>query len=173
MTVQDVLADAVLACKGLSTRFLAGFTDGNRAAQADHLPNHLIWTLGHVALYINDAAGRLDGKPMPSSDFGPDLGAGQSRYANDSIGFGSRPVSDPSRYPTLARGVQTYEAACDRLAAAVRRANEATLGKKVDWLGTQIPLAQLVSRVMFHAGVHTGQIMDLRRALGLEPVLRP
>lgn len=172
MTLQETLADAVLAGKGLSARFLPGFTEKNRTAQAEHLPNHLMWTLGHVSLYVHHAAGRIDGKPLPETDFGPDMGRGAGRFADGAIGFGSTPVDDASRYPTLARGVAIFEAACDRLAAAVRGADDATLAKKIDWMGTQIALAQLAIRVMFHVGVHTGQILDLRRALGMERVLK-
>lgn len=172
MTTQDLLADAVIASKGALTRFLTGFTDTNRTAQAPHLPNHVAWTLGHVAFYLYDAAGRIDGRPMPEKDFGPDVGVDNSRYALDAIGFGSMPANDPVRYPTLARGVAIFEAACDRLAAAARCADGATLDRKTDWMGMPIPLGLLVTRVMLHVGMHTGQLMDLRRALGLEPILK-
>jgi hypothetical protein len=172
MTIQETLADAVLACKAMSARFLPGFTEEHRTAQADHLPNHVMWTLGHVSLYLHNAAGRIDGRPMPESDFGPDAGHPPARYADDAIGFNSKPVNDPHRYPTLARGVAIFNAACDRLAAAVRNADDATLAKKIDWFGMQITLAGLATRVMFHVGVHTGEILDLRRALGFDRVLK-
>ncbi|HVP10897.1 MAG TPA: DinB family protein [Phycisphaerae bacterium] len=172
MTVQETLADAVLSCKGLAARFLPGFTEANRTAQAEHLPNHVMWTLGHVSLYLHDAAGRIDGRSRPESDFGPSTGRSVDRYSDDAIGFNSKPVNDPSRYPTLARGVAIFNAACDRLAAVVSKADDATLAKKIDWFGMQIPLASLVTRVMFHVGVHTGEILDLRRALGFDRVLK-
>jgi hypothetical protein len=172
MTIQETLADAVLACKGLSARFLPGFTEENRTAQAEHLPNHVMWTLGHVSLYLHDAAGRIDGRPRPESDFGPDAGKGAGRYTDSAIGFDSKPVNDPARYPSLTRGVAIFNAACDRLATAAGQADDATLAKKIDWFGMQIPLAQLVTRVMFHVGVHTGQILDLRRGLGFDRVLK-
>ena len=170
MKTQDALAEAAIACKAALTRFLPGFTEANATAQAEHLPNHVLWTLGHVSLYLHTAAARLDGRPTPESDFGPDAGR-RSRYVADSIGFGSRPSPDVDGYPTLARGVQIYEAACDRLASAVRRANDTALDQQVDWVGTQVPLGLLVFRVLFHAGVHTGQLLDLRRGLGLGKVL--
>lgn len=170
MRTQDALAEAAIACKAALTRFLPGFTEANGAAQTEHLPNHVLWTLGHVAFYLHTAAGRLDGQPTPESDFGPDVGR-RARYVSDSIGFGSSPTADAERYPSLARGVQIFEAACDRLARAVRRADDAALEKQVDWVGTQVPLALLIFRVLFHAGVHTGQILDLRRGLGLGRVL--
>ena len=77
-----------------------------------------------------------------------------------------------AQYPSLARGVAIFTSACDRLATAVRNADNATLEKKVEWMGTPVPLGLLAARVMHHVGMHTGQIMDLRRAIGLEPVLK-
>jgi hypothetical protein len=172
MTKQEILAEIILAGKGTLTRFLPGFNETNYTRQAEHLPNHLGWTLGHVALYIHEAAGRVDGQSLPETDFGPDIGSDRTRYTAQLIGFGSQPTNDPLRYPTLARGLQVFEAACERLANAVRRADDATLERKIDWMGTPISFAVLAARVMFHAGVHTGQVMDLRRALGLGSALK-
>jgi len=172
MTVQETLAGTVAACKGLSTRFLPGFTNANRTAQATHLPNHLMWTLGHVSYFLHVTAGRVDGKPVPEKDFGSDTGRRASRYCVASIGFDSKPVDDPKGYPSLARGLAIFESACDRLAAAAKKADNAKLARKVDWLGMKAPLAQIIARSVFHVGVHTGQLLDLRRALGLERVLK-
>lgn len=173
MTIQELLAEAVSSSKGLLQRFLAGFTDENCLAQAESLPNHLLWTLGHVSLYLHHTAGRLDGQPLPRSDFGDTTCTDQQHFALPTVGFGSTPVGESALYPSLARGVAIFEAACDRLAGAIRRADAAVLEQRIDWMGTPMPMAQVVVRVLFHVGVHTGQIMDLRRTLGLERVLRP
>jgi hypothetical protein len=45
----------------------------------------------------------------------------RERYDTESISFNSRPVDDPSRYPTFARCVQIFDATGDRLASALRR----------------------------------------------------
>ena len=117
--------------------------------------------------------GGSTGRPGRESDFGPDAGKGRGRYTDSAIGFDSKPVNDPAEVSDAGPGRGDFDAACDRLAAAVRGANDATLAKKIDWMGMQIPLAQLVTRVMFHVGVHTGEILDLRRALGFDRVLKP
>jgi hypothetical protein len=173
MMLQDTLADVVLAAMGSVTRFLPGFTEKNRTAQAPHLPNHVVWSLGHVSIYIHEAAGKLDGRPMPATDFGDELGPPPGRFVLAEIGMGSHPVDDPARYPTLAKSVQVFEGACRRLADALRKADSASLERKADWAGMQIPMAVLAMRVLIHAGMHTGQIMDLRRSLGLERVIKP
>ncbi|MBU0637441.1 MAG: DinB family protein [Planctomycetes bacterium] len=173
MTFQETLAAGVLASKQLLTRFLAGFNENNRVQQAEHLPNHVTWCLGHLALYLNRVASRIDGATMPERDFvtgGGHVGSAE-RFDTESVCFTSQPTSDPARYPSLARAIEVYESACERLAAAVRGATVGTLECTIDWIGGEITLWVLVQRVTFHNGVHAGQITDLRRALGLGRVL--
>ncbi len=174
MTAQDVLANGVVASKDLLTRFLAGFNEENRTRQEANLPNHVVWTLGHLALTLNRVAERIDGGALPESDFltGDGASGTASRYDTESVCFGSQPVGDGARYPTLARGVEIYQAACDRLADAVRSAETATLDREIPWHGGEITLWSLVHRVTFHNGAHAGQITDLRRALELERVMQ-
>lgn len=180
MSPAELLADAVLQCKPLLTRYLAGFSDQTRTRQAPTLPNHAAWCLGHCALTMHRVAGYLDGGPVPEDDIAPpgaaaSVEAPADRFRADDVAFGSTPRDEPGRYPPLARCVAIYERACDRLAQAVRHASPADLARDVPWgpQGQRVPLATLVGRVVFHNGVHTGQIADLRRALGFEPVMRP
>jgi hypothetical protein len=174
MKAQDVLADTVLASRDLLSRFLDGFTDENRTRQAPHLPNHVGWTLGHLAFTLNRAAAHIDGNPLPASDFTEEDGqtGGRERYTAAEIRIGSEPVDDPGRYPSLARGRAIFEAGCVRLASAVRQANARTLNRQVDWGTQKLSLWALVNRVIFHNGMHAGQVVDLRRALGMERIIK-
>src|SRR5256885_8582910 len=43
----------------------------NHTAQPPGLPNHLAWSLGHLALAMHRAAERIDGAPVPGGDFAP------------------------------------------------------------------------------------------------------
>ena len=174
MTAKELLGQSVLSCKDLLGRFLTGFDDDNRTYQAPHLPNHVIWCLGHCALMMNRAAERIDGQPLPETDFAagmPPSGT-PNAFNLESVNFGSKPSGDTGRYPTLARGRQIYAAACDRLAQAVRAADETALDQTASWGGSQITLWLLVARLVFHNGAHTGQILDMRRALNLGSVLQ-
>jgi hypothetical protein len=72
----------------------------------------------------------------------------------------------------LSRGLEVFEAACNRLANAVRAADDETMNQEVPWGNAKISLWLLVMRLVYHNGTHTGQIVDLRRALGLERVLK-
>lgn len=170
MRAQDLLAESVLACKPLVSRYYAGFDDSNHTAQPPSLPNHLAWSLGHLALTMSRVCERLDGRPLPASDFGP-VAQPPTTFNPESVAFKSQPVATAATYPPLARCIQIFETACDRLAAAVRAASDAKLAEVVPWGAGQTSLAMLVQRMVFHNGTHTGQIADLRRAMGFRPVL--
>lgn len=176
---QTLLADAVASTAPLLARYLAGFDDSNHTSQAPHLPNHVAWNLGHLALTMHRTAVRLSNpdatpqtSPLPESDFIFGAAAGDARrYGTETISFGSKPVDNPKLYPPYARCVAIYNSACERLATAVREAPDAALDKPTKWGGGEIPVAMLVSRMVYHNGFHTGQIADLRRALGFKSVL--
>jgi len=175
MTPNDMLADAVLNCRPLAARYLPGFTDTNRISQAVNLPNHVAWSLGHCALTMHRVAEMADGAPVPTSDFDAGGAVGHSgdaprAFSPEAVSFGSRPVADANAYPGLARCIEIYNAACERLAAAVRSAPEATFIKVIKWGPAEAPWWMLVFRMVFHNGFHTGQIADLRRALGLKSI---
>jgi len=176
LRAQDVLAASVLSTKGLLARYLAGFDESTRLAQPPNLPNHAAWSLGHLALTLHRVAERLDGSPMPERDISNTIearGTPATSFHRDDVAFGSAPALDHDRYPSLARCQQIYDAACDRLAAAVQSASDEALAAPTVWgaPGTPpIPIYLLVARMIFHNGAHTGQIADMRRALGFRSV---
>lgn len=173
MRTQDALADAVGSCKQLMGRYLVGFTDANHTRQAPGLPNHVAWSLGHCAMTMHRVAEKLDGRPFPPADFhvgtAPPSEAGKppTRFGTELVAFGSKPQDAPPEYPSFSRCVEIYEAACDRLAEAVRAAADDKLDSTVDWGAGQSPMRLLITRMVFHNGMHTGQIADLRRSLGM------
>lgn len=188
MDRRETLAEGILATKTLLARYLVGFDDSNHTRMADKLPNHVAWTLGHLAHTLARAADKLDGKGLPPSDFLPPgamahhmKGAQAERvspysvvpvdaFDPEAVAFNSRPVDDPRLYPSFTRCGQIYNAACDRLAAAIRQADDAALDKPVKWGQAELPMWSLILRMIFHNGTHTGQIADLRRALGFRSI---
>ena len=170
-TRQATLARVVRLSKGLAERFFVGFDDHNRTRQAPGLPNHLAWNLGHLALTMHRAIEKLDGSTPPESDFVAGPSGDADRFGIESVSFASVPSDDPGTYPAVSRARAIFDAAIERLAATVERATDAQLETLVAWGGGQTPWADLVARMAFHNGVHTGQIIDLRRALGMKGVL--
>lgn len=169
MTPQEVVASAVELSKVQMARYLAGFDDASSVKQAANLPNHARWSLGHCAMTMHRVAEKLDGKGLPESDFGTDMGSA-GKFHTESVAFGSKPSDNDRNYPPLARCVEIYNAACDRLAGAVRALPESRMNEEVNWVTFKMPLYQLVVRMCFHNGFHTGQIADLRRALGFKSI---
>ncbi len=164
----ELLARAVVESRGLFARYVNGFTDADHTRQAPGLPNHVAWCLGHCALTMHRAAEKLDGRPLPETQFIPKAGRGDAnRFGTESIAFGSQPKDEPRAWPSLARCVAIFDAACDRLAQAARQAPESRLDERVKWGASETTLESLVLRMVFHNGTHCGQITDLRRALGL------
>ncbi len=171
------LENAVRLSAPLFARFLAGFEDSNRTAQAPGLPNHAVWTVGHVSLTMHRAADLLSGfkqpQLLPTGDWihGDGTAGDPSRFDTESVCFGSRPLPEPGKYPRMARSREIFNAAIDRLAGQVGESTPSALGKEVKWGSAMLAGGDLVLRVVFHTGTHTGQLIDLRRALGMPPVL--
>lgn len=171
MNVRDVLAEGVLSGKGLVARYLAGFDDKTHTAQAPTLPNHVAWSLGHCALTMHRVADKLDGKGIPSTDFAAGATTGDlQRFGLEQVSFGSQPSANANEYPHIARCEGIFDTACERLAHAVRNASDEKLTARVPWGQGEIPMFVLVQRMLFHNGMHTGQIADLRRAFKMKSI---
>lgn len=170
-----MLADGVAMTKMLLARYLAGFNEVSHVRQTPDLPNHIAWILGHLSLTMHRVAAMIDKGELPSKDFIKADGFGGSRdkgfFDTEAVAFGSKPEERHDRFPSLVRCTEIYNAACDRLSTAVRNADDAALDAPVPWMQSQIPLYLLVMRMMFHNGFHTGQIADMRRALGFRPIM--
>ncbi|HEY7088371.1 MAG TPA: DinB family protein [Tepidisphaeraceae bacterium] len=169
MTRQQVLADCIRETRPLLARYLKGFDDTNHTKQAPGLPNHLAWTLGHLALTMQRTAERLDGIAPPESDFikGDGKSGTPDRFDTESICFGSKPIDDPRLYPKFTRCVAIFNVAVDRIADATLKASDKTLDAKSKWGRIEVQNWTLIPRMVFHNGNHNGQIADLRRALGM------
>ncbi len=165
----QLLADSVRESQRLIARYFKGFDDTNHTRQAPGLPNHFAWCLGHLALTLNRTAEKFDGGILPASDFlsGNGLSGNIERYDTESVCFASTPTSNASIYPSRDRCVAIFEAAISRLATALETADDTTLDSMTKWTNTQIPLWSLAVRMVFHNGVHCGQLADLRRVLGM------
>ncbi len=169
----ETLANAIESALPLLERFLPGFDDANRTRQAPGIPNHAAWTLGHLALYARRAAdliaGHDDPQPLPETDFvtADARGGDARRYDTESICYGSTPTDEPAIYPAWDRSVEIHAAAQTRLISAVRAADDAALDRDIAWGRTPLNAEQLAVRMLFHLGTHTGQLVDLRRGLGI------
>jgi hypothetical protein len=161
MNRQQTLANAVLESRTLIARYFKGFDDANHTTQAQHLPNHFAWTLGHLALTLHRTAEKFDGRALPEQDF----------VKGDGRSGTSKPIDDHKLYPSHDRCVAIFDDAIQRLVSAIRRADDAKLEMLVTWGNGQVKLWSLAIRMVFHNGTHCGQLADLRRALGMGTIL--
>ncbi len=172
------LAAAVRSAEPLLLRYAEGFTDENKTRQAPNIANHFAWTMGHCALTMMRAADRIAGfvepQTLPTGDWvhGDGTAGDPSRFDTESVGYGSTPVTDPAKYPRAARCVAIYKAAHEHLAVTIERSTASQLAKDVGWgKNLTMPAAHLALRMLFHNGTHCGQLIDLRRALGMAKVV--
>lgn len=171
----EFLAHNLMNSQALFERFRAGFDDSNRTSQAPALPNHIAWTLGHLALTAHRCTQRVGGSDEPG-ELPPDAfvmgdrGDAQ-RFATESVAFGSSPTDDPDRYPSLERAIEIMHDAHNDLASALRNAGDDALARQTPWGAGTTNVSDLALRMGFHIATHAGQIVDLRRALGFAPIM--
>lgn len=174
-THSQLLAHNVLNSQALFERFLLDFDETNRTKQAPAMPNHVAWTLGHLALTAHRCAHRVlghdDPRPLPADAFMDGDRGDATRFATESVAFGSTPTDEPERYPNLARSLEIMHAAHATLADTLGNASEDALARQTPWGAGTTTVSDLALRMGFHIATHAGQIVDLRRGLGFEPVL--
>jgi hypothetical protein len=156
----EEIAGAIAATSALLARYLNGFDDTNHTRQAPNLPNHVAWVLGHLALTMHRAAERIAGREIPLA------------WDPEPFAMGSAPVADAAAYPRFDEMRRRFDEALARVVDAVRAAGDEKLHETVTWGGGSTTRRDLAVRMAFHNGVHTGQIIDLRRALGMPRLIR-
>lgn len=125
--------------------------------------NHALFNVGHVALcdasFLRAAGGETDAVP--------------ERYAQ-LFEAGCEPQWDAAAYPPAAELVGVFGRAREALDAHLRGLGDERLlaAPAEPRLADVVPtLAHLPGFIAMHEGTHTGQILLLRRALGLPRVL--
>jgi hypothetical protein len=153
-------------------RYLKGFDDTNHTATAENLPNHVAWCLGHCALMMHRAAERVDGQFKANGDFVMGQGSGDAqRFGSESVAFGSNPLAAGVVYPGFERCMEVFSSAIQRLAGAIKSCPDDLLDAHVTFMGgVTMPRWAVTPRMVFHNGVHCGQIAGLRRALKMPSI---
>jgi hypothetical protein len=170
MTRQQVLAAGIRESRVLFLRYAKGFDGTLAVRQTEQLPNHLLWTLGHLSLTQYRVAEKIDGTAPPDSVFVDGHFGDAVRFAVESVAFGSTPRPDAGVYPSFERSLEIFADSTERLAHAVERADDITLDRPVPWGTQMVPAYTLAFRMIFHNGTHCGQIADLRRVLGMKSI---
>lgn len=139
-----------------------GFGEEQATSQSQAGDNHLLWTLGHLAVSNLWLASLIDGE-----NTAPPKGY------EESFGMGSRPVSDASQYPSLNEVRGAYAQSVQRLMTAAEQLRDDLLTQPppVATGGFVSDRLNVLEKAAWHAGWHAGQLAALRRALGLAPMM--
>jgi hypothetical protein len=161
MTLKERAKGLLDLSREWTLKFLEGIPEDKYTFQPFSGANHVLWTLGHLAetdAYVTHA---LQGAEEEyKSEKYPDL-----------FGMGSTPVPDPGKYPSPAK-IKEYLSGCRKnLLAKLESMSEADLLKPAteefmapDLMGTMFTLP-------WHEAMHGGQIVAVRKALGLKPLM--
>lgn len=129
--------------------------------------NHVVWTLGHLASTYAWFATTIDLKAGESAPFALPESYGTL------FGMGSKPSSDAKAYPSLSDVRKSYDATFAGYVKMVEsltptQAEEPCAIDTGRFASSKVDAAYKCS---WHDGWHLGQIADLRRALGLPPIM--
>lgn len=154
--------DRALALLGFARaqaeKFVNSLQGEHSCAQPFAGANHALWSLGHLTCTHDWLAGLLDGKPSQlPADY------------NALFNMGSQPQNDASKYPSWESVQRAYQAAFARLYAAVGAMNDAQLDQPCsgETYGFATDKLDALHKGAWHMGWHSGQVADVRRAMGM------
>lgn len=134
------------------------FADGNTTTQAPGVPNHALWTVGHLAVTNAWMYSLLTGEKssVPAT-------------YDAMFNMGTIPHQDASQYPSFDEVKKVYDESFEQIASIFRSMNDAELFKPCvqDSQGFVTSKMDVMSKTAWHEGWHIGQLVDLRRALSL------
>lgn len=163
-TLSDVKANG-LSALGFSRKCITGMLEGIPVDKRTFHPadgNHVIWVLGHLAwsddYFMNELAGAE--RKCPES-------------WNGLFGMGSEPTNDADAYPSYDEILGHFHDRREALIDWFTSVDDSRLNEplKEDWKSFAENLGGLMNSIAIHEGMHTGQIMDVRRALKLPRVI--
>jgi hypothetical protein len=131
-------------------------------AQPAGLPNHALWTLGHLAASVAFFA----------SIAGVSVGPVPENY-NTLFGMGAKPTADSAAYPPAVEIIAHYERTFKEFCAAIEKLSDAELAEpsaKADSGFVKLKIDAL-SRAAWHEGWHAGQVSLTRKAIGLPGIM--
>ena len=162
----STLFDTGKAAMDLARRCTLKLVDGIPPDKLCHQPvpnaNHALWVLGHLACSDDFFATHLGGQKSVIDEKWPEL-----------FGMGSKPIDDPSAYPSLEEVMTALERARQSMLETFQAMGEQKLLSSTpdDWQPFAPTYATVMGSVAFHEGFHAGQVSAIRRSLGLGSAL--
>jgi len=137
---------------------VADLSDQEMVEQPAGVPNHGMWTLGHIVYSCQGIAAELGAEPWLPSDW------------ESVFGYGSTPSSNLSSYPKKSEMLTALADSAGRLRELLLGANESVLKRSLPD-ETMPTMAHLLLQVVVgHTAFHAGQLAVWRRAIGKRSV---
>lgn len=139
-------------------KLAAEITDEQMLHRPTPEANHTAWLLGHIAYADNGFRSKLSGSPSVIPESYEAL-----------FGMGSTPSDDASIYPSKAELLKTMEKSHTALIEWFKSLSDEQLAESLpeDMEKFGANYATLASTLIWHEGLHAGQLVEVRRSLGL------
>lgn len=162
MSTKDSLARQLTAARRMTDLLLADFhTPQQWTKQVASQCNHALWFAGHMAHTDNFMISILDPSQTKQID-----------GFKERFGTGSIPSPRPEDYPPPQQVVDAMRERREKLLSVLQSMTDEDLAKPTP-KGTPefIPdYASIFETVVWHEGLHSGQLTVLRKILGLAPI---
>lgn len=140
-------------------RLTEGISSDEACTQPNGLPNHAVWTLGHLCHSFQAMGGEIGLEPWL-----PETWA-------DNFGTGTQPTACAKQYPSVTELRAHFRAASQRLEDRILRMSAETMSEPLPDENYRAALPTighaLVHILIGHASVHAGQLSTWRRLVGL------
>jgi hypothetical protein len=148
------MADVFGVGIGLVQRGMADLTEQEMVEQPAGLPNHAMWTVGHLVLSCQGILVELGAEPWLPDDW------------EATFGYGSAPVPHAEDYPAKDEMVALLEDAAARLRAAVLDIDDSVWERPLPDETFPTMGHLLLQVVVAHTAYHAGQLAVWRKAIG-------
>lgn len=162
MTLVERLQRQLIAARELTERYLADFrTPADWTHQVHPQANHALWFAGHMSVTDNFFLSLMDSQRTTKL-----LGF------DELFGMGSQPTNDPAKYPAAESVVATMRERRAQTLEFLSKLSDSDLQKKLpagspDFLSD---FGSVFEMLIWHEGMHAGQLSVVRRSLGFGPL---
>lgn len=149
--------------RSTTLKMIDGVPQDKLTYQSAPKTNHVLWVLGHLAVSDAYFAKTMGAEKIVELD----------ESWNELFGMGSTPVDDSSKYPSLDEITDAMKRTREVLLEWFSSMDEAKLHSALpeDWKMFGPNFGALMNSIAWHEGLHTGQITNIRKALGLPGVI--
>lgn len=131
--------------------------------QVDPSANHAMWFVGHMTSTDSFVLSKI----------APEKAVELPANYKELFGMGSKPSSDPAIYPTPEEALRLFRDRRAVLLAVLEKMSDEELAKPIPDGGPSFLTdnASMFELIVWHEGLHCGQMSVARRALGYAPLM--